>query len=82
MELISALANPVVLIVMYALYYLIVGLTKIVIVRMAIKDVPPENRAQVIEATSTMFKHGPLVNRIPGIRGRELSGKAPMDGDE
>jgi hypothetical protein len=51
----------------------------------AIKGVPPENRAEVIRATGSMFKReGPLalIFRVPGIRRKELSGREPMDGDE
>jgi len=68
------------LIVLYGLVVLIVGITKIVALMVAIKGVPPENRAEVIRATGTMFKHEwPLA--LIGIRRKELSGREPVDGD-
>jgi hypothetical protein len=43
---------------------MISSLTKIAIVRMAIRDVPPEDRAEVLKATSSLFSgNGPKQKR-------------------
>jgi hypothetical protein len=82
MELISALADdPVVLIVIYGLYYLIVGLTKIAALRAAIKGVPPEQRAEVIIALSTMFPKHDVRGMINGSGRKKPLDKDPTDDD-
>jgi hypothetical protein len=81
MWLFYTLSVPVGLIILMIFYGLIDSLKKIVIVKMAIKGVPPEDRAEVIRATGCLFKHeGPLA--LIGIRRKELPGKGPMDSDE
>ena len=49
--------------------------------KIVIKGVPPEERAAVIRATASVFRHeGPLA--LMGVRRKELSGRGPMDSDE